>query len=103
MSRPRRTLQRRKRDRDGSAVRAAPEAEVPATPQEVWAAIATGPGGVVYYANAHVIGVRTPDALCRFMRGFAKPVVVTHHLFGPDAEPERARQAWEAWLSRTLA
>jgi uncharacterized protein YndB with AHSA1/START domain len=59
--------------------------------------------GVVYFANAHAIGVRTPDALYRFMRGFAKPVIAAHHLFGADAEPDQARQAWEAWLSRTLA
>ena len=61
--------------------------------------------GVVYFANAHAIGVRTPDALYRFMRGFAKPVIAAHHLFAAetDAEPDQARQAWEAWLSRTLA
>jgi uncharacterized protein YndB with AHSA1/START domain len=59
--------------------------------------------GTVYFANAHSIGVRTPDALYRFMRGFGKPVIAAHHLFGPDAEPDRTRQAWEAWLSRTLA
>jgi uncharacterized protein YndB with AHSA1/START domain len=59
--------------------------------------------GVVYFANAHAIGVRTPDALYRFMRGFAKPVIAAHHLFGADTEPDQARQAWEAWLSRTLA
>ena len=59
--------------------------------------------GVVYFANAHAIGVRTPDALYRFMRGFAKPVIAAHHLFGAAAEPDQARQAWEAWLSRTLA
>jgi uncharacterized protein YndB with AHSA1/START domain len=59
--------------------------------------------GVVYFANAHAIGVRTPEALYRFMRGFAKPVIAAHHLFGADAEPDQARRAWEAWLSRTLA
>jgi uncharacterized protein YndB with AHSA1/START domain len=59
--------------------------------------------GVVYFANAHAIGVRTPDTLYRFMRGFAKPVIAAHHLFAADAEPDQARQAWEAWLSRTLA
>jgi uncharacterized protein YndB with AHSA1/START domain len=64
----------------------------------------TGPAeGVVYFANAHSIGVCTPDGLYRFMRGFAKPVIAAHHLFGADAEPDQARQAWEAWLSRTLA
>jgi uncharacterized protein YndB with AHSA1/START domain len=59
--------------------------------------------GTVYFANAHSIGVRTPDALYRFMRGFGRPVIAAHHLFGPDAEPDQTRQAWEAWLSRTLA
>jgi uncharacterized protein YndB with AHSA1/START domain len=58
--------------------------------------------GVVYVANAHAIGVRTPDGLYRFMRGFAKPVIAAHHLFGGGAEPDQARQAWEAWLRRTL-
>jgi uncharacterized protein YndB with AHSA1/START domain len=59
--------------------------------------------GVVYFANAHAIGVRRADALYRFMRGFAKPVIAAHHLFGSDADADQARQAWEAWLSRTLA
>ena len=67
-------------------------------------AAGAGPAnGVVYVANAHVIGVRAPDALYRFMRGFGKPVIAAHHLFGPAAEPDQARQAWEAWLRRTLA
>ena len=59
--------------------------------------------GIVYFANAHAIGVRTADALYRFMRGFAKPVIAAHHLFGSDADADQARQVWEAWLSRTLA
>ena len=63
----------------------------------------TSQAGTVYFANAHAIGVRTPDALYRFMRGFGKPVIAAHHLFGADTEPDQARQAWEAWLSRTLA
>jgi hypothetical protein len=65
--------------------------------------------GVVYFANAHAIGVRTGDALYRFLRGFAKPVIAARHLFGEGAghairtEPDPDRQAWEAWLRRTLA
>jgi hypothetical protein len=58
--------------------------------------------GVVYFASAHAIGVRTPDGLYRFMRGFGKPVIAAHHLFAAGAEPGQARQAWAAWLSRTL-
>ncbi len=79
-------------------------AEEPKPGDPVRLACETGPAeGVVYFANAHSIGVRTPDALYRFMRGFAKPVIAAHHLFGAGAEPDQARQAWEAWLSRTLA
>jgi uncharacterized protein YndB with AHSA1/START domain len=59
--------------------------------------------GTVYLANAHAIGVRAPDALYRFMRGFGKPVIAAHHLFGAGADPDRAQRAWEAWLARTLA
>jgi uncharacterized protein YndB with AHSA1/START domain len=62
--------------------------------------------GVVYFANAHAIGVRTPDALYRFMRGFGKPAIAAHHLFAIGAatpDPGRTQQAWESWLSRTLA
>jgi uncharacterized protein YndB with AHSA1/START domain len=58
--------------------------------------------GVVYFANAHAIGVRTGDALYRFLRGFGKPVIAAHHLFADDADPIQAQRAWEAWLSRTL-
>ena len=60
--------------------------------------------GVVYFANAHTIGVRTHDALYRFLRGFGKPVMAAHELFATaPADPERAQEAWASWLSRTLA
>jgi hypothetical protein len=59
--------------------------------------------GVIYFANAHTIGIRTPDALYRFLRGFGKPAMAAHELFAPDADPARAQRAWEAWLSQTLA
>jgi uncharacterized protein YndB with AHSA1/START domain len=58
--------------------------------------------GVVYFANAHTIGIRTQDALYRFLRGFGKPVIAAHHLFAPDADPEPAQQAWESWLASAL-
>src|SRR5580704_15812342 len=59
--------------------------------------------GVVYFANAHTIGVRTQDALYRFLRGFGKPALAAHHLFAADADPAQAQRAWESWLNRTLA
>jgi len=61
------------------------------------------PASVLYFANAHTIGVRTQDALYRFLRGFAKPAIAAHHLFAEDADPAQAERAWEAWLNRTLA
>ena len=64
----------------------------------------TGPiKGVLYFANAHSIGVRTHDALYRFLRGFAKPAIAAHHLFAEDADPAQAERAWGIWLNRTLA
>ena len=64
----------------------------------------TGPiEGVLYFANAHTIGVRTQDALYRFLRGFAKPAIAAHHLFAADADPAQAERAWGSWLDRTLA
>ena len=64
----------------------------------------TGPvDGVLYFANAHTIGVRTQDALYRFLRGFAKPAIAAHLLFAEDADPAEAERAWAAWLNRTLA
>ena len=63
----------------------------------------TGPvEGVVYVTNAHTIGVRTQDALYRFLRGFAKPAIAAHHLFTEDADSAQAERAWRAWLNRTL-
>ena len=63
----------------------------------------TGPiDGVLYFANAHTIGVRTQDALYRFLRGFAKPAIAAHHLFTEDADSAQAERAWRAWLNRTL-
>lgn len=56
------------------------------------------PLGELYFTNADTIGVRTEDALYRFMRGFHGPVVASHHIFtGVETE-----QTWAAWLRHTL-
>lgn len=63
----------------------------------------TGPvEGVVFSASANAIGVRTPDAFYRFLRGFGHPMVAAHQLFAPEANPGRAGQAWESWLARVV-
>ncbi|NEE04430.1 SRPBCC family protein [Phytoactinopolyspora halotolerans] len=57
--------------------------------------------GVVYFTNAHTLGIRTDDALYRFMKGFHGPMIASHHIFaGTDREP--AERAWTDWLARAL-
>jgi hypothetical protein len=57
--------------------------------------------GELYFANADTIGIRTADALYRFMRGFHGPVVAGHHIFRA-IDVEQTEQAWAAWLTHTL-
>jgi len=54
-----------------------------------------GLAGVVYYANAQTIGIRTPDALYRFFRGFAGALVAMHAVFADD---DRDETTWSAWM-----
>jgi uncharacterized protein YndB with AHSA1/START domain len=58
--------------------------------------------GVVYFTNAQTFGIRTADALYRFIQGFGGPMLAMHHLF-TDVDPEEAGQRWSAWLHRVLA
>ncbi|NUW32978.1 SRPBCC domain-containing protein [Nonomuraea sp. SMC257] len=58
--------------------------------------------GVVYYANAQTLGIRTPGALYRFIQGLPGVMVLSHVLFGGgDAAAQEA--AWQAWLGRVFA
>jgi uncharacterized protein YndB with AHSA1/START domain len=59
--------------------------------------------GVVYLVSAHALGVRTGDALYRFLRGFDQPVIAAHHLFSRGVDRDQAERAWQSWLSRLLA
>jgi hypothetical protein len=59
--------------------------------------------GVVYFVNPHTLGVRTADALYRFLRGLHGAMVVGHHLFSADVDREQTERAWQAWLSRLFA
>ncbi len=61
--------------------------------------------GVVYFTNAQTLGIRTPDALYRFFRGFQGGMVAMHHLFS-DASPSgtsHADRAWQRWLDRVFS
>ena len=57
-------------------------------------------GGVVDYLSPSFLGVRSDDALYRFIYGFDGSVMVGHHLFAGDVDPEDARRAWQTWLTR---
>lgn len=60
----------------------------------------TGPAGpvegVVYFRNAHTLGVRTGDALYRFLRGFHGAMIAGHVLFAAGADTD---SGWESWLA----
>ncbi|MEU7790841.1 SRPBCC domain-containing protein [Amycolatopsis sp. NPDC049159] len=59
-------------------------------------------GGVVYVANDQTVGIRTPDAMLRFMKGFHGPMVAAHHVFTPGADAEVEEKTWTAWLNRVF-
>ena len=53
--------------------------------------------GQVYFTNPHTLGIRTPDALYRFIRGLHGGMVVGHELFTPPAPG--TTDAWKDLLS----
>jgi hypothetical protein len=60
--------------------------------------------GVVDYVTADHLGVRTADALYRFLRGFyGSGVVVGHHLFDTSLDPARVAHVWQDWLTVLFA
>ena len=58
--------------------------------------------GVVYAVNDQTAGVRTTDAMIRFLRGFHGPMVAAHHVFTPGADAEAEEKAWGDWLNRVF-
>jgi uncharacterized protein YndB with AHSA1/START domain len=58
--------------------------------------------GVVYYANPQTAGIRSDDALYRFLQGFFGPMIAGHHLFAPVADVDAAEHAWRSWLTDIL-
>ncbi|HEX6872091.1 MAG TPA: SRPBCC domain-containing protein [Micromonosporaceae bacterium] len=55
---------------------------------------------VVDFINPHALGLRGPDGLYRFIRGFHGPMVVGHHLFATPASADQVSAAWRGWLGR---
>ncbi|MFD1544123.1 SRPBCC family protein [Nonomuraea guangzhouensis] len=56
--------------------------------------------GVVYFANAQTLGVRTPDAIYRFLQGIGGSMVAAHHLYTGTGDQG---PAWHAWLDRLFS
>jgi uncharacterized protein YndB with AHSA1/START domain len=51
--------------------------------------------GQVYFTNPHTLGIRTPNALYRFIRGLNGTMMAGHALFGPEPADT---DAWTAFL-----
>jgi hypothetical protein len=58
--------------------------------------------GVVDFVSPGFLGVRTSDALYRFMisQGMA---YAGHHLYGEDVDAAATAAAWQAWIDATFA
>lgn len=61
--------------------------------------------GVIDYATANFVGLRTADALIRFHGRWAlnMTVAVSHHAYSDSFDAEAARRAWKAWLDQVFA
>lgn len=59
--------------------------------------------GVVYFVNPDTLGLRTSDALYRFLREFRGPMVAAHHIFSDDVDQQETERAWQSWLTQVLA
>ncbi len=75
---------------------------LPGRPAEADRVLVNGAEGVVYLVNEQNVGIRTADAMYRFLRGFRGPMVASHHVFTPGADPAAEEKAWSDWLARTF-
>jgi uncharacterized protein YndB with AHSA1/START domain len=57
--------------------------------------------GEVYLANTQTVGIRTSDALIRFVQGFQGAMVAMHHLFS-DVDSAEQDRLWTDWLTRVF-
>jgi uncharacterized protein YndB with AHSA1/START domain len=58
--------------------------------------------GVVDEASRSFLGVRTDEAMYRFIAGFEGTPMVGHHVFA-DVDHDAAVEAWTAWLARAFS
>jgi hypothetical protein len=58
--------------------------------------------GVVDHVSPSFLGVRSDDAMYRFIYGFDGSTMVGHHLFAEGVDRQRAEAAWSSWLTRVF-
>jgi uncharacterized protein YndB with AHSA1/START domain len=58
--------------------------------------------GVIDFVSPTILGVRSDDALYRFMYSPMGVVFLGHHLYGANIDADAARVAWQAWLDRAF-
>ena len=58
--------------------------------------------GEVEWVSPSFLGVRSDDALYRFIWPFVGGSMVGHHDFSGNVDGEQASAAWQAWLERTF-
>ena len=74
------------------------EVEVPGTPEQVWAAIATGPGISSWFVPTEVDGRAGGKIACDFGGGMLMATLQAY-LYGDAADAAaRDQPQWQAWL-----
>jgi hypothetical protein len=58
--------------------------------------------GEIYFVNAHTLGVRTSDALYRFVRGMPG-MVAMHLIFSDDVDRTAVEGAWQSCLAEMFS
>jgi len=58
--------------------------------------------GVVDHISPSFLGVRSDDALYRFIHGFEGSTMVGHHLFAQGVDQQGEVSAWSTWLTRVF-
>jgi uncharacterized protein YndB with AHSA1/START domain len=59
--------------------------------------------GVLDFVAPRIVGVRTDDALYRFLHGHQNVAYLGHHIYREDLDEQALRQGWQAWLDRAFA
>jgi uncharacterized protein YndB with AHSA1/START domain len=55
--------------------------------------------GIVYFTNPHTVGVRTPHAIYRFIRGLHGSLIASQLLFTDSPDTTAAANDWQAFLT----